>query len=112
MVISELFKPLTNSLRRQDPFLLCADYQSYIDCQAEVDHAYRDQHHWSRMSILNVARIGKFSSDRSIRDYCKQIWKVDLAEKKPPAEREIEAEIQHRLDELKKTHGVISGEIH
>ncbi len=74
---TELFRPLTDSLRQQDPFMLCADYQSYIDCQAEVDHAYRDRHHWTRMSILNVARMGKFSSDRSIRDYCRDIWRVE-----------------------------------
>jgi starch phosphorylase len=73
----ELFKPLTDSLKQHDPFMLCADYQSYIDCQTEVDHAYRDNRHWSCMSILNVARIGKFSSDRSIRDYCRDIWQVE-----------------------------------
>ena len=77
---NELFRPLTDSLRQHDPFMLCADYQSYIDCQAEVDHAYRDSNHWSRMSILNVARMGKFSSDRSIRDYCRDIWKVEPAQ--------------------------------
>ncbi len=73
----DLFKPLTDSLKQHDPFMLCADYQSYIDSQTEVDHAYRDKHHWSHMSILNVARIGKFSSDRSIRDYCRDIWQVE-----------------------------------
>ena len=72
----QLFRPLTDSLRQHDPFMLCADYQSYVDSQAEVDRAYRDRHHWTRMSILNVARMGKFSSDRSIRDYCREIWKV------------------------------------
>jgi starch phosphorylase len=91
---SELFRPLTDSLRQHDPFMLLADYQSYTDCQAEVDHAYRDRHHWTRMSILNVARMGKFSSDRSIRDYCRDIWKIEPApselasEVKPPAEPE------------------------
>jgi starch phosphorylase len=91
---TELFRPLTDSLRQHDPFMLCADYQSYVDCQAEVDHAYRDRHHWSRMSILNVARIGKFSSDRSIRDYCRDIWKIEpmkaekQAESEPPASPE------------------------
>ncbi len=73
----ELFRPLTENLRQHDPFMLCADYQAYVDSQLEVDHAYRDNHHWSRMSILNTARMGKFSSDRSIRDYCKNIWKVE-----------------------------------
>ena len=73
----DLFRPLTDNLVNHDPFLLLADYQSYIDCQREVDHAWRDADHWCRMSILNVARMGKFSSDRSIRDYCDRIWKVE-----------------------------------
>jgi starch phosphorylase len=73
----DLFRPLTDNLVHHDPFLLLADYQSYIDCQREVDHAWRDADHWCRMSILNVARMGKFSSDRSIRDYCDRIWKVE-----------------------------------
>jgi starch phosphorylase len=77
---NELFRPLTDLLRQHDPFMLCADYQSYIDCQVEVDQAYRDIHHWSRMSILNVARMGKFSSDRSIRDYCRNIWNIEPVE--------------------------------
>lgn len=72
----ELFKPLTEALIKHDPFMLLADYQSYVDCQAEVDHAYQDTAHWSHMSILNVARIGKFSSDRSIQEYCEKIWKT------------------------------------
>ncbi len=56
--------------------MLFADYQSYIDCQDQVDQALPGPGHWTRMSILNVARIGKFSSDRSIRDYCSEIWKT------------------------------------
>jgi starch phosphorylase len=56
--------------------MLLADYQSYIDCQDTVDLAYQDTDQWTRMSILNVARIGKFSSDRAIRDYCSEIWKT------------------------------------
>jgi starch phosphorylase len=55
---------------------LLADYRSYIDCQDRVSAAYSDQESWVRMSILNVARMGKFSSDRSIREYCENIWKV------------------------------------
>jgi len=72
----DLFRALTDNLRQHDPFFLLADYQSYLDTQLEVGHAYRDQDHWSRMSILNVARIGKFSSDRAIREYCEDIWRV------------------------------------
>jgi len=71
-----LFAPLYNSLLNKDDYLLLGDYQSYIDCQDRVSQAYRDQDAWARMSILNVARMGKFSSDRSIRDYCADIWKT------------------------------------
>jgi starch phosphorylase len=71
-----LFEPLVNSLLTHDEYMLLADYQSYIDCQDLVDLAYQDADHWTRMSILNVARIGKFSSDRTIRDYCAEIWKT------------------------------------
>ena len=56
--------------------MLFADYQSYIDCQDRIDQVFNDTDHWTRMSILNVARIGKFSSDRAIRDYCADIWKT------------------------------------
>jgi starch phosphorylase len=73
---TNLFRPLVDNLLYSDPFLLLADYQSYIDCQDQVSQAYRDQEHWTRMSILNVARMGKFSSDRAIRQYCEDIWKV------------------------------------
>jgi starch phosphorylase len=71
-----LFVPLVSSLLNGDQFMLLADYQSYIDCQDRVSVAYTNQEEWTRMSILNVARIGKFSSDRSIRDYCADIWKT------------------------------------
>lgn len=73
---TELFRPLVDNLLDHDPFLLLADYQSYIDCQDQVSSAYRDQGRWVRMSILNVARMGKFSSDRSIREYCDNIWNI------------------------------------
>ncbi len=71
-----LFEPLINSLLTSDEYMLLADYQSYIDCQDRVSAAYKDQELWTRMSILNVARIGKFSSNRSIKDYCAEIWKT------------------------------------
>jgi starch phosphorylase len=71
-----LFEPLVQSLLTSDDYLLLADYQSYIDCQERVSAAWTDKEEWTRMSMLNVARIGKFSSDRSIRDYCADIWKT------------------------------------
>jgi len=71
-----LFRPLVDSLLTKDDYMLLADYQSYIDCQDTVSLAYANQEAWTRMSILNVARIWQFSSDRSIRDYCSDIWKT------------------------------------
>jgi starch phosphorylase len=73
---TEVFKPLVDSLLYHDEYLLFADYQSYVDCQDRVSQTYRDQDIWTRMSILNSARMGKFSSDRTIRQYCNEIWKV------------------------------------
>ena len=70
----DLFRPLVESLLERDDYLLFADYQAYVDCQARVSEAYRDVTDWARMSILNSARVGRFSSDRSIRDYCRDIW--------------------------------------
>jgi starch phosphorylase len=72
----ELFRPLVEHLLQWDEYLVLADYQPYIDCQDRIDAAYGDSARWTAMSILNVARMGKFSSDRSIRDYCEMIWKA------------------------------------
>jgi starch phosphorylase len=72
----DLFRPLVDSLLTRDDYLLFADYQSYIDCQTRVSAAYQDQENWTRMSILNTARSGRFSSDRSIREYCRDIWRI------------------------------------
>ena len=60
--------------------MLLADYQSYVDCQKQVSQAYRDYDNWTRMSILNTARTGKFSSDRTIEQYCREVWKVEPVE--------------------------------
>ncbi|HET8579591.1 MAG TPA: glycogen/starch/alpha-glucan phosphorylase, partial [Nitrospiraceae bacterium] len=72
----DLFRPLVDSLLTRDDYLLLADYQAYLDCQEQVSRAYLNQKQWTRMSILNVARMGHFSSDRSIRQYCNDIWQV------------------------------------
>jgi starch phosphorylase len=70
----DLFSPLLDSLLYRDPFMLLADYQAYIDCQEQVNQVYRNPDQWTRLSILNTARMGKFSSDRAIREYCQEIW--------------------------------------
>ena len=72
----DLFKPLVDSLLHHDEYLLLADYRSYVDRQDEVAQTFRDEKRWTRMSILNAARMGKFSSDRAIREYCEKVWRV------------------------------------
>ena len=71
-----LFQPIVDSLLNHDEYLLLADYPTYIACCEDAAEAYRDQDQWTRMSILNTARCGFFSSDRSMRQYCADIWDV------------------------------------
>jgi glycogen phosphorylase len=71
-----LFSPLVDTLLHHDPFMVLADYRAYSDCQRRVDAAWRSPKSWLRSSILNVARAGKFSSDRAIREYAHEIWGV------------------------------------
>jgi len=66
-----------NLLNKGDQYLLLADYASYMQMQEHVSALYKDKEEWSRRAILNVARMGKFSSDRSIREYADNIWKLD-----------------------------------
>jgi starch phosphorylase len=73
---AEVFRPLVDNLMLSDPFLVLADYADYVACQEKVSAAWQDQEQWTRMSILNTARSGKFSSDRSIAEYCEEIWNV------------------------------------
>jgi starch phosphorylase len=72
----DLFRPIVENLLNDDPFLLLADYQGYIDAQERVSALWQHQQAWTRASILNCARMGKFSSDRSIRDYCDRVWNI------------------------------------
>jgi starch phosphorylase len=72
----DLFQPLVNSLLGRDPYMVLADYAAYVECQERVSRAYVNQEAWTRKSILNTARMGYFSSDRAIRDYCERIWRV------------------------------------
>ncbi len=73
---TEVFRPLVDNLRHDDPFLVLADYAAYIECQEQVSAVWQDVPAWTRMSIRNAARSGKFSSDRAIAQYCDDIWDV------------------------------------
>jgi len=74
---ASLFRPLIDNLLRSDPYLVLADFRSYVECQERLGEAYGDADRWTCMSILNTARCGKFSSDRTIREYCRDIWHVE-----------------------------------
>ncbi len=85
---TELFKPLLNSLKGNDPFFVMADFDDYLRAQDDVSLAWKDKKEWNRMSLLNTARSGFFSSDRSIKEYCQSIWKVN------PLSVEIKCDVQ------------------
>jgi len=86
----DLFRPLVDSLLNQgDGYMLLADYASYIACQEEVSRVYRDRNEWARRAVLNIAGMGKFSSDRTIAEYARDIWGVNTIE--------ISAQAQHCL---------------
>jgi starch phosphorylase len=71
-----MFRPITDNLLGEDPFRLMADFEAYVQCQRRVEKAYMDRDFWDRAAVLNIANMGRFSSDRSIRDYAKGIWNV------------------------------------
>ena len=73
----ELFRPLLDALLQHDPYFALADFASYAECQGRINEAYMEKERWTRMSILNTARSGKFSSDRTVREYAAEIWRVD-----------------------------------
>jgi len=73
----QTFSPIVSNLLHEDRFMALADYRSYLDAQDRVETAYADQEAWSRSAVLNVARCGFFSSDRSMREYIDRIWHTD-----------------------------------
>jgi len=71
-----VFRPLVDHLLWHDTYFVLADFADYVRCQERVTEAYRDVKRWARMSILNVARSGRFSSDRTVDEYCREIWRI------------------------------------
>lgn len=71
-----IFKPVFDNLLNNDAYLVMADYESYVKCQLNVEQNYKDRYNWIRKSIINTARAGKFSSDRTIRQYAEEIWHI------------------------------------
>ena len=78
-VFPALFKPLIDQLLDHDPYLLLADFDAYVEAQQAVGRAFRDQATWHKKAVLNIAHMGRFSSDRTIREYATRIWHVDPA---------------------------------
>ena len=90
----ELFEPLLRGLIDYDPYFVFADFEAYLECQGRAGDVYRDTERWTRMSILNSARAGKFSSDRTIREYCRDIWRVQPV----PIRRVAQSELRQDFD--------------
>ena len=90
---TELFRPLYNSLlntqstSKADTYFILADFKAYAEAQRRVEAAYKDEKGWARSAILNVASCGKFTSDRTIREYVDELWHLDKVEL--PREEEI-----------------------
>ena len=72
----DIFNPLMDNILNHDPFCVCADFSDYMHAQDRVSHAYKDTDKWNHSAVVNIARSGFFSSDRSIRDYCDKIWGI------------------------------------
>ncbi len=80
-MMRNLFAPIVQSLTEYDPFLVCADFESYCQTQDMISKMYLNKDEWTKKSIINVAQSGYFSSDRTIREYAKEIWKVPVSGK-------------------------------
>jgi starch phosphorylase len=73
----DLFRPLTDALLDQDTYMLFADFDAYVDCQRRVSEAFADRRAWHAMATRNIAKVGPFSSDRTIREYAREIWTAE-----------------------------------
>lgn len=89
---ASVFKPLVDVLLHYDPYFLLADFDAYVACQDEVGRVYQDTPRWTRMAILNSARSGKFSSDRTIQQYCKEIWTAAPVPVRLLSQEDVEAD--------------------
>jgi starch phosphorylase len=74
---TDIFRPLLQNLTGNDPFFVLADFHDYLRAQDDVSRAWADRRGWNRMSLLNTARTGFFSSDRSIHEYAQRIWTAE-----------------------------------
>jgi starch phosphorylase len=81
------FRPLVDAIRFKDTFMVCADFDEYVRMQAEVERVYRDRTAWNRRVVHNLARAGRFSSDRSIAEYARDIWDVEPVDVRVPQGR-------------------------
>jgi starch phosphorylase len=79
-----LYEPLVRSLVEKDPFFVLADFRAYVECQRRVARAWQDPDAWTRTAIENVAGMGIFSSDRSIAEYARDVWKVEAVKVQAP----------------------------
>lgn len=88
-------RDLTNAIRHHDRFLVCADFDAYVACQDKVAETYRDQQKWCRMALMNIASTGKFSTDRTISEYAREIWDIEPGELSLPAPYETSDGVEH-----------------
>ncbi|CAJ0582594.1 unnamed protein product, partial [Mesorhabditis spiculigera] len=78
-------RDVANMLRHHDRFMVCADFEDYLKCQDRVAATYQDQDKWGRMALMNIASTGKFSTDRTISEYAREIWGIEPNEERLPA---------------------------
>ncbi|NLF25146.1 MAG: glycogen/starch/alpha-glucan phosphorylase [Deltaproteobacteria bacterium] len=97
---TRLFEPLVDGLLGYDQYMVCGDYRAYVMCQEDVARAYRNQAAWTRKSILNTARIGYFSSDRTISEYAQEIWGLKPQQIKLKEYNQAEAGLRRRTARL------------